>query len=174
MSINAPAKPLTLKDYKSDLHNDWCPGCVTPDTRIVMGDGTSRPITDVRVGDSVLGHDGKSHRVSEVMSHWHPDTLVRMTVKCFGSVALTDDHPVYVVKRERRKRVNTTWSPEWIRAGDVAVGDYIAYPRVTDTVPLESLPLEFERRTKDTRSRPLPGAIAVNADFLRLAGFYLS
>src|ERR1700716_3123411 len=27
MSINAPAKPITLKDYKSDLHNDWCPGC---------------------------------------------------------------------------------------------------------------------------------------------------
>ena len=27
MSINTPAKPITLKDYKSDLHNDWCPGC---------------------------------------------------------------------------------------------------------------------------------------------------
>src|SRR6267378_151411 len=27
MSINVPAKPITLKDYKSDLHNDWCPGC---------------------------------------------------------------------------------------------------------------------------------------------------
>src|SRR6266852_7203839 len=27
MSINAPAKPLSIKDYKSDLHNDWCPGC---------------------------------------------------------------------------------------------------------------------------------------------------
>ena len=27
MSINAPAKPLAIKDYKSDLHNDWCPGC---------------------------------------------------------------------------------------------------------------------------------------------------
>ena len=26
MSANAPAK-LTIKDYKSDLHNDWCPGC---------------------------------------------------------------------------------------------------------------------------------------------------
>ena len=26
MSVSAPAK-LTLKDYKSDLHNDWCPGC---------------------------------------------------------------------------------------------------------------------------------------------------
>src|SRR5881394_4291564 len=27
MSINTPAKPISLKDYKSDLHNDWCPGC---------------------------------------------------------------------------------------------------------------------------------------------------
>src|SRR5438105_3144 len=26
MSVSAPVK-LTLKDYKSDLHNDWCPGC---------------------------------------------------------------------------------------------------------------------------------------------------
>jgi len=26
MSVNAPVK-FTLKDYKSDLHNDWCPGC---------------------------------------------------------------------------------------------------------------------------------------------------
>src|SRR5216117_3556030 len=27
MSINAPAKPLTIKGYKSELHNDWCAGC---------------------------------------------------------------------------------------------------------------------------------------------------
>src|SRR5258705_4013573 len=26
MSISAPVK-LTIKDYKSDLHNDWCVGC---------------------------------------------------------------------------------------------------------------------------------------------------
>ena len=25
MSVSAPAK-LTIKDYKSDLHNDWCVG----------------------------------------------------------------------------------------------------------------------------------------------------
>ena len=29
MSVDAPKVPvkLTIKDYKSDLHNDWCPGC---------------------------------------------------------------------------------------------------------------------------------------------------
>src|SRR6185503_2210613 len=26
MSVSAPVK-LTIKDYKSELHNDWCPGC---------------------------------------------------------------------------------------------------------------------------------------------------
>src|SRR3982074_189430 len=26
MSVNAPVK-LTIKDYKSELHNDWCAGC---------------------------------------------------------------------------------------------------------------------------------------------------
>ena len=39
MSINAPAKPLAIKDYKSDLHNDWCPGCLAPDTLIVTPEG---------------------------------------------------------------------------------------------------------------------------------------
>ena len=27
MSVEAPVKKFTIKDYKSDLHNDWCPGC---------------------------------------------------------------------------------------------------------------------------------------------------
>jgi 2-oxoglutarate/2-oxoacid ferredoxin oxidoreductase subunit beta len=27
MSVEAPVKKFTVKDYKSDLHNDWCPAC---------------------------------------------------------------------------------------------------------------------------------------------------
>jgi len=27
MSVEAPVKKFAIKDYKSDLHNDWCPGC---------------------------------------------------------------------------------------------------------------------------------------------------
>src|SRR6266508_5316650 len=27
MSVEAPVKKFAVKDYKSDLHNDWCPGC---------------------------------------------------------------------------------------------------------------------------------------------------
>src|SRR6266545_1669783 len=173
MSVSAPVK-LTIKDYKSELHNDWCAGCVSPDTRIVMADGTSRPIAEIKVGDRVMGHDGKPHAVTEVMSHLHPDTLHRVRVKCFGELFITSDHPMYVARRKRRKRVNTTFDLEWIPARDVKPGDYLAYPRVSTAVDTASLPLAYTRRKKDTRSKPLPGAIAVNEDFLRLAGYYIA
>src|SRR5205823_3010842 len=100
MSISAPVK-LTIKDYKSELHNDWCPGCVAPGTQIALADGSLRRIVDVSVGDMVLGHDGRQHRVSEVMSHWHPDSMHRLTVAGSGSVVLTADHPVYIARIDR-------------------------------------------------------------------------
>src|SRR2546428_11081587 len=100
MSVSAPVK-LTIKDYKSELHNDWCPGCLAPETQIVLSDGTLRAIRDVVVGDQVLGHDGRTHRASAVMSHWHPDTMQRITLATVGAVTLASEHPVYV-SRERR------------------------------------------------------------------------
>jgi 2-oxoglutarate/2-oxoacid ferredoxin oxidoreductase subunit beta len=112
MSINAPAKPLVLKDYKSDLHNDWCPGCIRPDTLILTSTG-KRPIREVRVGDEVLGHDGQYHRVAEVMSHWHPGTLQELTIEGFGTLTLTADHPVYFG--------GDTWRP----SGDLKAGDQV-------------------------------------------------
>src|SRR3990167_352245 len=174
MSVEAPVKKLTVKDYKSDLHNDWCPGCLVPTTRIVVEGGATKPISEIEVGERVLGHDGKLHRVSEVMSHWHPAPMHQVTVKCFGTVTLTPDHPMYVARRERRKRVNKEFHPDWVRADEVKVGDYVAYPRTTESTLVDALPLVFEKKAKDTRSRQLPAASPVNADFLRFAGLYIA
>jgi 2-oxoglutarate ferredoxin oxidoreductase subunit beta len=124
MSINAPAKPLALKDYKSDLHNDWCPGCLGPDTLIVLGDGSRKQIRDIVVGEIVLGHDGKPHRVAEVMSHWHPDTVHRLSVRFLGAIVITADHPVW-----RAVPVGAgDYRYEWTRADDMRPGDLIAMP----------------------------------------------
>ena len=152
MSINAPAKPLAIKDYKSDLHNDWCPGCVTPDTRIVMGDGTSRPIADVKTGDSVLGHDGKSHRVTEVMSHWHPDTLHQLIVAGRGAISLTADHPVYIARIDP---VAETLRFEWIPAAQVVSGDQVMKPFGPPIVEFEKYPQPSVTAIFGTRGRNL-------------------
>jgi 2-oxoglutarate ferredoxin oxidoreductase subunit beta len=129
MSVNAPVK-LTIKDYKSELHNDWCAGCVLPSTKIITPLG-KRPIAEIRVGDEVLGHDGQFHRVTETMSHEHPATIHHVTVEGLGTVVLTSDHPIYmaridVVTGQRRF--------DWIPADEVKVGDEIAYTRAPSPV----------------------------------------
>src|SRR5947209_695674 len=124
MSINPPAKPLTLKDYKSDLHNDWCPGCLAPEALVVLADGAKKPIRDVAVGELILGHDGKPHRVTEVMSHWHPDTMQKLVVRFLGSIVLTADHPVYRAVPSG----SGTYDYEWTPAGAMRSGDLIATP----------------------------------------------
>src|SRR5438105_12574365 len=103
MSVEAkPQVPvkLTIKDYKSDLHNDWCPGCIAPSTRIVMADGTSRPISAVAAGERVLGHDGQPHTVLQATSHHHNDTLRRMEISGQGALVITRDHPMLIVRRD--------------------------------------------------------------------------
>ena len=124
MSVSAPVK-LTIKDYKSELHNDWCPGCLAPETEIVLANGATRAIRDVVVGDLVLSHDGRAHRVSEVMSHWHPDTMRRLSFATAGTLTLTADHPVYVARIDRAAE---SMRYEWMPAGAVAAGDLVVRP----------------------------------------------
>ena len=176
MSVDAkPVAPVkfTIKDYKSDLHNDWCPGCVAPTTRIVTRAG-SKPIGEIAVGDLVLGHDGAYHKVTEVMSHWHPAPLHRLDVQGLGGTLLTEDHPVYVVRRKNARRTSRSYAAEWSRADQVRRGDYVAYPIPSEVVDQPAVSLWYERKFKDTRSKPLPDRVALNEDFLRLAGYYIA
>src|SRR5688572_19708527 len=131
MSANTPIAPtkLTIKDYKSELHNDWCAGCVVPSTRIITPLGR-RPIAEIRVGDQVLGHDGQFHFVTEVMSHEHPATLHHVTVEGLGTVMLTSDHPIYMARIDSATGARRF---EWVPADEVRVGDEIAYTRSPST-----------------------------------------
>ncbi len=124
MSVSTPTK-LTIKDYKSELHNVWCAGCVLPSTGIITPSG-KRPIAEIRVGDDVLGHDGRYHRVTEVMSHEHPAALHHVTVEGLGTVVLTSDHPIYMARTDA---VSGVVRFEWSPADEVKVGDEIAYTR---------------------------------------------
>src|SRR4029077_1598019 len=126
--VVAPVK-FTIKDYKSDLHNDWCPGCVAPDSRIVMADGSSLRIADVVAGDRVLAHDGEPHTVLQATAHRHDDTLRRIEISGHGELVITRDHPMFIVRRERAMERDATSSATWVAAGEVQPGDYIAYPK---------------------------------------------
>ena len=62
----------TINPYRGCQHA--CIYCVWGDTPILMADGTTMPIADVRVGDAIYGtvRDGwyRRYAVTEVLAHW--------------------------------------------------------------------------------------------------------
>ncbi|WP_432985338.1 intein-containing Rv2578c family radical SAM protein [Dactylosporangium sp. CA-233914] len=75
----------TINPYRGCSHA--CVYCLTGDTAILMADGTSRPLSDLRVGDEIVGtvRDGRLRRytTTRVLAHWQ-------TVKPAHRVTLAD------------------------------------------------------------------------------------
>jgi hypothetical protein len=79
----------------------WSCDCFAPDTLVTMGDGSLKPIVDVREGDLVMTHTGNVRPVVRAMSRPHDGELV--AVKAFGiktPVLVTPEHPFYVATKE--------------------------------------------------------------------------
>lgn len=71
-------------------------GCLAPETPICMGDGTIKPICDVRTGERVITRDGNSHRVLDTYSYPCEEELIHIWVEGGdpAGVAMTGDHLV--------------------------------------------------------------------------------
>jgi hypothetical protein len=93
------------QDYKTDVHNNWCPGCVLPGS-LIHTNPDVKPIESIKEGDRVLGWDGRYHRVTEVFSHRHQGIMYKIRAKCLGEVTLTPEHPVLIARRAHPKRHN--------------------------------------------------------------------
>ena len=91
-------------------------GCVVEGTKIVMGDGTTKEIQDVQVGDYVKTLTG-SHQVT---STWNPDTLLEGTPECI-EVEFEDGYKV-VCSETHRFLVMDGDIPKWVEAKDLVDG----------------------------------------------------
>ena len=62
----------TINPYRGCQHA--CSYCLSPETPILMADGSTMPIADVRVGDLIYGtvRDGfyRRYAITEVLAHW--------------------------------------------------------------------------------------------------------
>ncbi len=112
--------------------------CHHPETLILMGDGSVRPIAGVRVGDMVVTHTGNVRSVTKVYRHHYRGPLVRLTVDgCPHPLRMTPGHPVLGVPsaaaagREPWIAPGTARggrSPEWRAAGDWRPRDAVVLP----------------------------------------------
>jgi 2-oxoglutarate ferredoxin oxidoreductase subunit beta len=165
---------LKLTDLKTTAHNDWCPGCVTGDT-LVISNPSAKQIQLVEPGERVLNASGEYSRVAARIRHRYSGTMYRVRAKSFGEIVSTPEHPFVAVRRtEGRHRHNSKFVEEKIEASHLRVGDYLVFPVMQKVTDIDRLTIKYVRRAKDTRSNPLPHDVPLDADFLRLAGYYVS
>lgn len=148
--------------------------CFTPDTLVLMADGTEKPISQIEIGDLVVTHTGECHSVTKVMRRYVSEELVVIKPDSLPETMCTSEHPLYVIKKEMADcKHNKGWkkciygfgkkcrerqclgngsSPEFVAASLVRTGDLTFTPSLKPVVKSQDL----------------------NCEHLRLLGFYIA
>ncbi len=122
--------------------------CFAPDTSVLTADGI-KAIKDVAVGDLVLGQRGEYREVIDHMVYNQTDSMVEIDVKhSVRPLKVTAGHPFWAIKdvpMEQSVSRTLAWlekgkiQPEWIEAGRLEKGDYIAQVIPSEVVPAPGL-----------------------------------
>jgi DMSO/TMAO reductase YedYZ molybdopterin-dependent catalytic subunit len=112
--------------------------CLLPGS-VVYANPEPKRIEDVVPGDTIIGGDGRGHRVRRLIRKEHRGSVVGIKAAYLPPVAVTPEHPVLVVKghpgvgKTRSKRRQKTFasnpSPAWVRADQLSLGDYVFFPK---------------------------------------------
>nr|CAA6829329.1 MAG: Ribonucleotide reductase of class Ia (aerobic), alpha subunit (EC [uncultured Thiotrichaceae bacterium] len=115
--------------------------CFAPDTLLHTADG-AKAIRDVQKGDLVLGISGTYREVTNRMVYNQHDAMVSLDIKhSIKPLHVTAGHPFYALRdvpmgqgneRTYKQLDSRKLSPEWIDAGELKKGDFIA-----QTIPKE-------------------------------------
>ncbi len=133
-----------------------------------------------RVGtkDRVLGHEGTFARILEKSTREYEGPVVSLGSR-FGTDTMTPEHMIYAIKVPRRNRYRYTrgkmsLEPQWYHADEVERRDVALYPILCEVRDVATINLGVDRKELDHRSFALPEQIPVDADLLRVFGYYLA
>jgi len=114
--------------------------CFPPGTEVEIEGNEYCKIEEIKVGSSVLTHQGGINKVSRVISRPYKGSLIRILASRYGvPLECTPEHPLLAVKgniRERGKARELNGELEFIPAKNLREGDFIAItlPKVEDDV----------------------------------------
>jgi ribonucleoside-diphosphate reductase alpha subunit len=103
----------------------YCNQCFVPNTDIYLKN-TIKHICDVKEGDYVITKDGSYKRVNEVFVSDRDEEILRITnTHTMEPLECTKQHELFVLKRGH-------YTPEFIAASEVEIGDFMVYISNTD------------------------------------------
>lgn len=96
--------------------------CFAPDTPLYTSQGI-RPISDIGVGDLVLGISGRYRAVEKTFVYNQKDPMVSITLRhALSPISVTAGHPLYTIRNVKEGKIKA----EWVEAGVLQEGDYVA------------------------------------------------
>ena len=180
--------------------------CVTEGTKIIKGDLTVTEIENINVGDEVLSHDGRPHKVLNKWSDEINESVVEVKVHGATSYPIksTPEHRYLAIKAQHcpkrpsrsgamcvpgkmwnkckacNYKLCETYKIEWVRADELAPGDYIALPKVVLPEDLVEIKLNVEEKYWNGRSytsgirKKMPDVVPASEELFKLFGYYLA
>ena len=119
--------------------------CFAPETRVHTADGI-KAMRDVTTDDLVLGQRGSYRQVLDTMTYNQTDAMVEVRVKhSVAPLKVTAGHPFWTIRNvpiEQSIRRTLGWlaqgkvKPEWVEAGELGAGDYVAQVIPQEVVPV--------------------------------------
>ena len=119
--------------------------CFAPETRVHTADGV-KAIRDVAQGDLVLGRRGEYRQVLKTMTYNQIDPMVELRVKhAVQPLRVTAGHPIWSIQgvpMEQSIDRTMAWlakrkvAPQWVEAGRLRKGDYVAQAIPQEIVPV--------------------------------------
>jgi hypothetical protein len=166
--------------------------CVSPDTPIITQTGP-KPVSHITVGDKVLTHRARFRKVTKLFCRRINGKALKIRIFHFPfSLLVTPEHPILAVKRwwkywywrghgsVRISKLDFTDKIQWVEAGKLEKGDFVAYPIDKEIVDAKSFdlteflhsPLPKTRRRLINRHKKTK--IEVNNAFMRILGLFLA
>lgn len=96
--------------------------CITPDSFVIMSDGSIKRIDEIEMGESVLGLNDFHEKPSKVLKFWkipYKGTLKEIKLENNYSLKATPDHGLFVYRDGKFG---------WVSAKYLKEGDYVAVP----------------------------------------------
>jgi DNA repair photolyase len=114
----------TINPYRGCSHA--CAYCLSGDTPILMADGSTRPLSELQVGDAVMGTMGAGpHRryvPTTVLDHWSTSKVAfRVTLADGTRLVASGDHRFLTARGWRHVNPAESWQPA-LAVGDVMYG----------------------------------------------------
>lgn len=175
-SENAGQFERTLIVVEEGAKVHYVEGCFLAGTMIETGGGR-KVIESITKKDKVLTHLGRLRKVNYLQSREYSGGLYR--IKYWGDsteeLVLTEEHPILAVRRVLKNERNGSWKRDWLKPGEINVGDYLTIPVDRETRIREIV--GFKVKTWSGKNK---GYIEVVRDvpctpeFFRLVGYYLA